>query len=170
MGSRFPRASWNPKSSPPHFSRPPRRQNKERTTRTSLQNEVPSPHPSRILKLSPFRRNSLPNHPQRPRSSARSCTTGFLPSLWSFTALQQSTPLREDSSSRTQNSSLGSSTASSSSLMRHSRPTRHDTGRRRDMLLVAASRASTSSISVTGSRRRASERVLRLARTDRYGQ
>jgi phosphoribosylaminoimidazole-succinocarboxamide synthase len=63
MGSRFPRASWNPKSSPPRSSRPPRRQNKERTTRTSLQNEVPSPYPPQILKPSLFRRNSLPKFP-----------------------------------------------------------------------------------------------------------
>jgi hypothetical protein len=45
MGSRFPMTSKNHKSSPPRSSRPPPKQNKGRTTRTSPQNKVTYPFP-----------------------------------------------------------------------------------------------------------------------------
>jgi hypothetical protein len=51
MGSRFPRASRNHRSYPLRSSRPPQKQNKGRTTRTSPQNKVM--YPSSTPQLNP---------------------------------------------------------------------------------------------------------------------
>ena len=170
MGSRCPRASRNPKSSLLLSSRPPQRQNRVLMTRTSLQNEVPYTPPNhQTIPIHPNSQLITSQPPQRLRSSVKNCTTGFPPSQWSCMPPRRSMRLREDSSSRTQSSNLGSSVESSSSLMKHSHPTLRGTGRRRAMLLVAANRASTSSMFVTGSRRKAFERVSRLALTGRAG-
>ena len=129
-----------------------------------------SPERGKTIASPPYRVASLISVSQPPHSSGKSYTTKSLLLPSNSILLLQSTRPHVGSLLQIQSLSLGLSMGSSPSSTKLLPPIHRVTGLWRGTLRGAASRALTSNIYATGSRRRVSERASKMAQTGWAGQ